>query len=37
MIDGLLAQDFSVYEDNIKQTITFFTSDPFPLSVGAGD
>ncbi len=34
MIDGLLAQDFSVYEDNIKQTITFFTSDPFPLSVG---
>jgi len=32
MVDGLLAQDFSVYEDNIKQTITFFTSDPFPLS-----
>jgi VWFA-related protein len=34
MIDGLLAQDFSVYEDNVKQAITFFTSDPFPLSVG---
>ncbi len=32
MVDGLLAQDFNVYEDNIKQTITFFTSDPFPLS-----
>jgi len=32
MVDGLLAQDFSVYEDNIKQTITYFTSDPFPLS-----
>ena len=34
MIDGLLAQDFSVYEDNVRQTITFFTSDPFPMSVG---
>ena len=32
MVDGLLAQDFSIYEDNSKQTITFFTSDPFPLS-----
>jgi VWFA-related protein len=32
LIDGLLAQDFSVYEDNVKQTVTFFTSDPFPLS-----
>jgi len=32
MIDGLLAQDFSLYEDNVKQNITFFTSDPFPLS-----
>jgi VWFA-related protein len=32
MVDGLLAQDFSVYEDNVKQTVTFFTSDPFPLS-----
>ncbi len=32
MVDGLLAQDFTVYEDNSKQTITFFTSDPFPLS-----
>jgi VWFA-related protein len=32
MVDGLLAQDFTVYEDNVKQTINFFTSDPFPLS-----
>jgi VWFA-related protein len=32
LIDGLLAQDFSIYEDNAKQTITFFTSDTFPLS-----
>ena len=32
LIDGLLAQDFSVYEDNVKQAVTFFTSDPFPLS-----
>jgi len=32
MVDGLLAQDFSIYEDNAKQTITYFTSDPFPLS-----
>jgi len=32
LVDGLLAQDFSVYEDNVKQTLTFFTSDPFPLS-----
>lgn len=32
MVDGLLAQDFSIYEDNVKQKITYFTSDPFPLS-----
>ena len=32
LVDGLLAQDFSLYEDNLKQNITFFTSDPFPLS-----
>ena len=31
-MDGLLAQDFSIYEDNVKQKLTFFTSDPFPLS-----
>jgi len=32
LVDGLLAQDFNIYEDNVKQTVTFFTSDPFPLS-----
>jgi hypothetical protein len=32
LVDGLLAQDFSVYEDSVKQNITFFTSDPFPLA-----
>ena len=32
MVEGLLPQDFSVYENGIRQNITFFTSDPFPLS-----
>jgi VWFA-related protein len=32
LVPGLLKDDFSVYEDNTKQNITFFTSDPFPLS-----
>jgi VWFA-related protein len=32
-VDGLLAKDFSVYEDGKKQPLTFFTSDPFELSV----
>ncbi|HUI82709.1 MAG TPA: VWA domain-containing protein [Candidatus Binatia bacterium] len=32
MVDGLLAQDFSVLEDGTPQKLTFFTSDPFPLS-----
>ena len=31
MVDGLLATDFSIYENNVKQTLSFFTSDPFPL------
>lgn len=29
---GLLKNNFSIYEDGIKQPITFFTSDPFPIS-----
>jgi VWFA-related protein len=33
MVDGLLPADFSVYENNVKQKLTFFTSDPFALSV----
>jgi VWFA-related protein len=32
MIDGLLPNDFSVFEDGKKQDLKFFTSDPFPLS-----
>jgi VWFA-related protein len=32
-VDGLLARDFSVYENNQKQNLTYFTSDPFELSV----
>ncbi|HEU5335922.1 MAG TPA: VWA domain-containing protein, partial [Terriglobales bacterium] len=32
MVEGLLPQDFAVYENGTKQRITFFTSDPFPLS-----
>ncbi len=33
LVDGLLPRDFSVYEDGKKQQLTFFTSDPFELSV----
>ncbi len=33
MVDGLLPSDFVVYENNVKQKLTFFTSDPFALSV----
>lgn len=32
-VDGLLARDFTVLENGKKQTLTFFTSDPFQLSV----
>ena len=32
LIDGLLAKDFSVYEDGVPQKLSFFTSDPFPLA-----
>ncbi len=32
LVAGLLQKDFSIYEDGIPQKITFFTSDPFPLS-----
>lgn len=31
-VDGLLWQDFTVLENGKKQTLTFFTSDPFQLS-----
>jgi VWFA-related protein len=32
LVDGLLSKDISVYEDGKKQTLNFFTSDPFALS-----
>src|SRR6266704_4385416 len=32
MVDGLLPNDFAVFEDGKKQDLKFFTSDPFPLS-----
>lgn len=33
MVDGLLDKDFVVMENGMKQTLSFFTSDPFALSV----
>ena len=32
LVNGLLPKDFAVYEGGEKQKMTFFTSDPFPLS-----
>ena len=32
-VDGLLPKDFTVVENGKKQNMTFFTSDPFELSV----
>src|ERR1700730_3440786 len=32
LVGGLLSKDFSVLESGQKQTLKFFTSDPFPLS-----
>jgi VWFA-related protein len=32
LIAGLLAKDFSIYENGSQQKLTFFTSDPFPLA-----
>jgi VWFA-related protein len=33
LVEGLLRNDFSIYEDGSPQPIKLFTSDPFPLSV----
>jgi VWFA-related protein len=33
LVDGLLAKDFTVKENGKKQTLNYFTSDPFALSV----
>jgi VWFA-related protein len=32
LVAGLLQKDFGIYEDGVPQKISFFTSDPFPLS-----
>jgi VWFA-related protein len=32
LIAGLLPKDFSVYDNNVKQKMNFFTSDPFAVS-----
>jgi len=32
LVEGLLAKDFTIYEDGTLQKLTFFTSDVFPLS-----
>ena len=32
-VDGLLPKDFTVLENGKKQTLTYFTSDPFELSI----
>ncbi len=33
LVPGLTVRNFSVLEDDVPQRISFFTSDPFPLSV----
>lgn len=32
LVEGLLPRDFSLLENDVEQKITFFSSDPFPLS-----
>ena len=32
LVSGLLQRDFAVYEDGKRQTLNFFTTDPFALS-----
>src|SRR5215813_11174467 len=33
LVEGLTDKDFTVYEDGVPQRLSYFTSDPFPLSV----
>lgn len=33
LVAGLTWHDFQLYEDGVEQRLTFFTEDPFPLSV----
>jgi VWFA-related protein len=32
LVQGLLKRDFAVFENGVEQNVTFFSSDPFPLS-----
>lgn len=32
MVEGLLPRDFTVYEDGVRQKLSFFTSDPLAIS-----
>lgn len=32
MVAGLLPQDFTVYENGVRQKLAYFTSDPLPIS-----
>jgi len=32
LVEGLLPKDFTVYENGARQKLTYFTSDPLPLS-----
>lgn len=32
LVQGLLKRDFAVFENGVEQNISFFSSDPFPLS-----
>ncbi|HEX7959024.1 MAG TPA: VWA domain-containing protein [Terriglobales bacterium] len=33
VVQGLLKNDFAIYENGVRQNINFFTSDPFPMAV----
>jgi len=33
LVSGLTYHDFQIFEDGVRQHLTFFTEDPFPLSV----
>ncbi len=33
LMEGLSSRDFTVYEDGVPQRLSFFNSEPFPLSV----
>ena len=32
LVQGLLKRDFAVFENGVEQNVSFFSSDPFPLS-----